>query len=74
MKKENKINDLICSTCGFLYPIKANREVMKIKGFKYAYCFNCRKVTRHQTVKDLDLYKSELIFKDPEEYSKKTKY
>ena len=71
----NKIiqTDLICSLCGYVYPIKTNRNVQKIKGFKYAYCFNCQKITRHQSVKDADIYKSELERKSPEEYSAKDK-
>ncbi len=74
MKNQTKSNnDLICSICGNIYPIKVNRQVTKIKGFKYAYCFNCQKVTRHQTVKDADIYKSELERKDPKDYTKKDK-
>jgi len=73
MKKKTKETDLICSNCGNVYPIKYNRQITKIKGFKYAYCFRCMKMTRHQEIISLDLYKKELESKNEEEYTKKDK-
>lgn len=73
MKKKEKEKDLICSNCGSVYPIKYFRNITKIKGFKYAYCFKCMKMTRHQQIEALDLYKEALKRKDPEEFTKKDK-
>lgn len=73
MKKKQKEKDLICSECGEKYPIKYNKNITKIKGFKYTYCFTCKKMTRHQQIDALDLYKAELKNKLPEEYTKKDK-
>lgn len=68
-----KEKDLICSECGFVYPIKSNISYVKIKGFKYVYCFKCQKYTKHQTIDSVDLYIKELETKDFEEMSGKDK-
>jgi hypothetical protein len=66
-----KEKDLICSECGYVYPIKSNRNFVKIKGFKYVYCFRCGEFTKHQTIDSVDLYKKELETKDTLEMSGK---
>lgn len=68
-----KEKDLLCSECGFVYPIKINIDFVKIKGFKYVYCFECQKFTKHQTIDSVDLYKKELETKNYEEMSGKDK-
>ncbi len=73
MNKKTKETDLICSNCGYIYPIKYNRNITKICGFKYAYCFRCSQMTRHQQTEALDLYKKTLENKPLEEYTKKDK-
>lgn len=73
MKQKQKEKDLICSNCGNVYPIKHYRNITKIKGFKYVFCFKCMQMTRHQQVESLDLYKEYLKNKNIEEYSKKDK-
>ncbi len=73
MKKKEKERDLVCSECGSIYPIKYYRNIVKIKGFKYAYCFKCQEMTRHQSITPVDLYKKELESKLPDEYSTKDK-
>ena len=68
-----KEKDLICSECGYIYPIKNNRNFVKIRGFKYAYCFKCNGYTRHQTIDSVDLYKKDLETKPVELMSGKDK-
>ena len=68
-----KEKDFICSECGYVYPIKSNRKYIKIKGFKYVYCFRCGKFTKHQTIDSVDLYMKELETKDYSEMSGKDK-
>lgn len=73
MKKKVKETDLVCSNCGSVYPLKIRGEVVKIHGFKYAYCFNCQKYTIHQTIQRVDLYIKELEVKDEIDYTGKDK-
>ncbi len=68
-----KEKDLICSKCGSVYQIKNNINCIKIKGFKYVYCFKCQEYTKHQTVDAIDLYKKSLETKDVNEMSGKDK-
>lgn len=68
-----KEKDLICSECGYVYPIKSNRKFVKIKGFKYVYCFECGEYTRHQTIDSIDLYKKDLETKPDIDLSGKDK-
>lgn len=72
-KNKKKEKDLICSECGSIYPFKQFKHIDKIKGFKYAYCFKCKMMTRHQTIDPIDLYVCELEEKDEEELSQKDK-
>lgn len=69
--KKIKEKDLLCSECGYVYPFKQGVKYDKLKGFKYLYCFNCRKITRHQTIDAIDLYKAELESKNEDELTKK---
>ncbi len=73
MKKHQKDKDLICSICGYVYPIKTAKKITKIKGFKYCYCFRCKQITKHQTIDTYDLYLEELKNKTEEELTKKDK-
>lgn len=73
MDKKVKEKDLVCSKCGYVYPFKYYRNITKIKGFKYLYCFKCKQMTRHQQIEAIDLYKESLENKLPEEYSTKDK-
>ena len=68
-----KEKDFICNECGYIYPIKNYRKFVKIKGFKYVYCFSCKEFTKHQTIDSIDLYKKELETKDFLEMSGKDK-
>ncbi len=68
-----KEKDFMCSECGYIYPIRSNRKYVKIKGFKYVYCFKCGKFTKHQTIDSIDLYTKELETKDYSEMSGKDK-
>lgn len=70
----SKEKDLICSNCANVYPLKVVRgKIIKIHGFKYAFCFKCRMITRHQTIDSYDLYIKELESKDESEYTGKDK-
>lgn len=73
MKNNLKQKDLMCSECGYIYPFKEVRKYVKIKGFKYCYCFRCSQITKHQTIDPLDLYKEELKTKPYEEMTGKDK-
>ncbi len=74
MSKKVKEKDLICGNCGMVYPLKVIRgEIVKIHGFNYAYCFKCRKFSRHQSIDSIDLYICELESKDMSDYSGKDK-
>lgn len=73
MKHKEKEKDYICNECGYVYPFKVYREYEKIHGFKYTFCFKCNKVTKHQTIDPIDLYKKELELKDYEDFSQKDK-
>lgn len=72
-KNKHKEKDLICSECGSIYPFKQFKKIDKIKGFKYAYCFKCGMMTRHQTIDPIDLYKCELCSKEEDELTTKDK-
>lgn len=65
MRAHTEISDLICSECGneFKIPRRSNnlRERYHIKDL---YCANCKKVTKHIEVKNLDIIKKELEFKE----------
>ena len=58
-----KEKDLICSECGYVYPIKSNRNFVKIKGFKYVYCFRCGEFTKHQTIDSVEMSGKDRICK-----------
>ncbi len=73
MKHKTKQKDLICSCCGYVYPLKVDIEVQKIKGFKYCYCFRCGQITKHQTIDKFDLYMADLKSKTEEELTQKDK-
>ena len=73
MKEKIKEKELMCSECGYIYPIKTARKFVKINGFKYCYCFRCGLVTKHQTIDPIDLYKEELKNKDYSEMTGKDK-
>ena len=73
MKEKIKEKELMCSECGYIYPIKTARKFVKIKGFKYCYCFRCGLLTKHQTIDPIDLYKEELKNKDYSEMTGKDK-
>ena len=59
------ISDLICSECGNLFRIPRHADKLKEKyHIKDIYCPVCKKVTKHVEVKNLDVVKKELEFKD----------
>ncbi len=70
--KKVKEKDIVCSECGSVYPLKSN-DFIKVHGFKYAYCFKCKMITRHQTTEPIDIYKALLESKDISEYTGKDK-
>ena len=65
MRAHSTISDFICSDCGneFKIPRRSNnlRDKYHIKDL---YCANCKKVTKHIEVKNLDIIKKELEFKN----------
>lgn len=66
MEKSNTIfSDLICSECGNTFTIPRFTNNLREKyHIKDIYCINCRYVTKHIEVRNLDIIKKELEFKD----------
>ena len=64
-KQKTILSDLICSDCGSQITISRKISGLREKyHIKDLYCVRCDKITKHIEVRNLDIVKKELEFKD----------
>jgi len=58
-------SELICLACGTINPIqRSKRRLQKVYHIKDLYCYECKTITKQVELRNSDMFKKELEFKE----------